>query len=293
MSTLTIEEKNIRAVSPEQETASMPLDLFFEKACGRSENSRGAILPDGVKSVVSEGSMEIWIHQDTPQAHSFQWIAKDSPKPYGKGAKYRKVRIALPYLITLIVFTRRSDGEISLAKHNECFFATQPLSGWDDELCFPALLNCSKFEPQEGKPLAWICSQHIDRSFDAEKDLNKRLRMAFGALKHCLLETGFNYSSEHHEFNSWYSESKSVDPRIETIEAWEEATVEDELFALEVPWLKTGLNLGQIVDRIFSNHQTVRPDLNNANALARLVFNHKQKEEATKSPFQALADSPF
>ena len=110
MSTLTIEEKNIRAVSPEQETASMPLDLFFEKACGRSENSRGAILPDGVKSVVSEGSMEIWIHQDTPQAHSFQWIAKDSPKPYGKGAKYRKVRIALPYLITLIVFTSTTNA---------------------------------------------------------------------------------------------------------------------------------------------------------------------------------------
>jgi hypothetical protein len=148
------------------------------------------------------------------------------------------------------------------------------LAGPDDELLFPALLNCSKFEPEEGHPLAWICTQHIDRSFDAEKNVNKRMRLGFRSLLSCLFDTGFNYSSEHHESSSWFTESQGVDPRVSSVEAWQEATAADPLFAVEVPWLPTGRTLGQVVERIFKNAGARWPAMNDARALARFVMNH-------------------
>ena len=49
------------------------------------------------------------------------------------------------------------EGDM-LSGHNECFFRRRPLEKEDDDLLYPALLNCSKFTPQEGKPLSWICT---------------------------------------------------------------------------------------------------------------------------------------
>ena len=100
-----------------------------------------------------------------------------------------------------------------------------------------------------------------------------RLRAGLEALRHCLLETSFNWSSDHHEAASWFSASRHVDPRVATVEAWEAATEKDSLFALEVPWLKTGLTLAQVTQRIFKNHQA--PGLQSATAgtLARIIFN--------------------
>ena len=34
---------------------------------------------------------------------------------------------------------------------------------------------------------------------------------------------------------------------------WEKATQEDTLFVLDVPWLSTGMSLGQVAERIFRN----------------------------------------
>jgi hypothetical protein len=136
------------------------------------------------------------------------------------------------------------------------------------------MLNCSKFKVQEGHPLAWICTQYLDRSFDREADTARRKFLAFEQLRHCLLESGFNYSSEHNEGSSWYTESRSVDPRVSTVENWEKATAEDPLFVLDVPWLPTGLNGGQVTDRIFELHNARQPKFENARDLSRLVFNH-------------------
>ena len=103
----------------------------------------------------------------------------------------------------------------------------------------------------------------------------RRVRAGFRALMHCLLETGFNYSSENHEGASWFGESRKVDARINTVERWQEATTQDPLFVLEVPWLKTGLSLGQIVERVFKNHGALNGDAWTSVTLARHVFNYK------------------
>jgi hypothetical protein len=92
---------------------------------------------------------------------------------------------------------------------------------------------------------------------------------------HCLLETGFNYSSERHEGASWFGESARVDRRVSTVESWEAATAKEPLFVLDVPWLKTGLSVRQVVERIFKNHRAPRSAAASAGDLARLVFNQQ------------------
>ncbi len=154
------------------------------------------------------------------------------------------------------------------------------MRGLDQPLCYPALLNCSKFVPPEGRPLSWICTQNLKRNPRSRQashaDPNQQLRVELKKLLHCLFETGFNYSSEHNEASSWFSESTRIDKRIATVEAWQAATAKDPLFVLDLPWLATNLTAGQIVDRIFQNQGAAVQRITTADDVARIVFNHRK-----------------
>ncbi|OHB79508.1 MAG: hypothetical protein A2W31_08490 [Planctomycetes bacterium RBG_16_64_10] len=271
---ITIEGQTVRAVSPEGQTASMPLSELLNQSTEPPPDSGGVILCNGIRLIYSRGPMTIVVHETPPRVHLFDWIAKHSPARHGPRTCYRPVRIALPYLIVIAMFE-----QYRLGRRNECFFRVEPLSdqnGEDSPLLYPALLNCSKFSPPDGKPLSWICTAEMDRSVWAQRgDRNQRLRAGLRALLHCLLETGFNYSSEDHEGSSWFTESRRVDPRVATVEDWMAATEQDPLFVLSVPWLKTGMSIRQVVDRIFINHGLPRDrPVSNAD-LARRIFNYR------------------
>jgi hypothetical protein len=279
-STLAIQGTEVIATSPEGKTASMPLEAFLARVAARRMDTGGAVLPDGVKSVITEGAITIWVYERPPCLQRFLWIAPDSPVPFGPGTKYRSVRLALPYLILLVVFSADAGGNQQLTSVNECFFRVEPLKTLDDPLLYPALLNCSRFEPQEGRPLSWICTQHL-RPTPAmhAPDVTIRMTASFEALRHCLLETGFNLSSENHpenhECSSWFTASRNVDPRINTVEAWEAASAENSLFVLDIPWLATGHSIRQVTERIFKNQQAHSRSPRTAAALARIIFNHQ------------------
>lgn len=273
---LAVQGTEVIATSPEGKTASMPLDAFLAKVAARRMDTGVVVLPDGIKAVITEGPITLWVHECPPCVQRFLWIAPDSPVPFGPGTTYRAVRLALPYLIMLVVFAADANGNLQLSGANECFFRVEPLKTLDDPLLYPALLNCSRFEPPDGRPLSWICTQHLKPTPAMhDSDLSKRLTGGFEALRHSLLETGFNLSSEHHEYASWFTESRPVDPRINTVEAWETASAENSLFVLEVPWLPTHHTVRQVAERIFKQQQVRAKAPRTAAALARLVFNHK------------------
>ncbi len=278
MSQLHIEGDEILAVSPEGKQESMKLEVLFERVARSQMDTGDLLLPDGMKAVRSEGNSTVMVHQSPPRVHKLRWITKDSPARFGTGCTYRDVTISLPYLVVLAVYTRTPEGFTTLSKLNECFFTNKSLSSLNDPLFYPALLNCSKFEPPERKPLSWICTQHLDRAFDAEPDSNLRMRKGFIALMRCLLEAGFNYSSEEHEASSWYTESATVDPRIADIDEWQKATKKDPLFVLDLNWLPTNHSVGEVIQRIFANQGAKSPKFNNAKAIERLVFTHKRQQ---------------
>ncbi|HEY2952916.1 MAG TPA: hypothetical protein VGK40_10050, partial [Verrucomicrobiae bacterium] len=123
---ITIDGGEVTATSPEGKMASMPLEEFAARMASRKMDTCGVILPSGVVAMKSEGPITVWVHQTPPSVYRFKWIAKDSPAPYGSEAKYRTVRIALPYLLVFAVFTGE-HGQLTLSKNNECFFRTDPL----------------------------------------------------------------------------------------------------------------------------------------------------------------------
>ena len=278
-----VKGKEVCAVSPEGQQACMDLEKFLEvlpRFNGQPED-QDWILPDGIKLVKTRGSVTVLVYERPPQVYNLKWIADDSPAPFGRGTKYRTVRIALPYLIVLAVFERARGTRIQLSQTNECFFRNTPLKSIQDELLYPALLNCSKIATEAGQPLSWICTAKMDlRAVARERDENKRMREGLRTLLHCLLETGYNHSSEHHEKSSWFTESTTVDPRVSTIENWEKATKEDQLFVLDVPWLRTGLTLGLTIDRIFQNLGAFHPKVTCADDIKRILFN---QTDATRS----------
>ena len=112
--------------------------------------------------------------------------------------------------------------------------------------------------------------QHLDN--------NQRIRRDLEALLHCLLETGFNYSSDHHEASSWFSESTFRDERIANIERWQEETEKDPNFVLDVPWLEVGMSLGEVVERISRNCCGDQTRIDSASDLSRLIFNNNGRK---------------
>lgn len=273
------------AVTPEGKSGSMRLDEFFEKVRAPAVDLSRVIPPKGVIQR-ADGNSVIWIYQRDPQPYNFKWIASDSATPFGRGTKYREVSIALPYLVVFAAFTVVPPGRLTLSNANEAFFRNAPIRNADDELCFPALLNCSLFDSSPARPLAWICTQHLDRSFDREEDLNRRMNSGFKALLHALLEAGFNLSSERHEGMSGFTASQKVDDRVSTIEKWEAASKKSPLFALDVPWLPTGCTVAGVTERIFKRIGATRPGLKTAADVARIVLNQKPKQAPMPFPFE-------
>ena len=277
---VTVQGDRVEATSPEGVTAAMPLADLLARLTPPRMDTGGVILPDGVKGVISRGPMVIWVHQLPPRVHSLRWIADGSKAPYGPGAKYETVRMALPYVVMLAVFGPSRRAAVQLTHRNECFFRCDPLTSWDDELSYPGLLNCSKFTPPNGNPLSWICTQHLNVGrFARIADINQRMRASFRALLACLFETAFNRSSEVHEGASWYSETlrQGIDERISTMRKWQKATRDNPLFATKVPWLPTGMTVRKVAERIFANHRVQGPAVNAASDLARIVFHHKRR----------------
>jgi hypothetical protein len=270
-----IENDEAWAVSPEGMTASVTVKALLEKAHANRENSCQVVLPDGVKTFLSRGRMVIWVHQMSPRVCSLRWIAEGSKAPYGPDAAYRLVRIALPYVCVFVVFRRIRGGRMELTHKNECFFRNKPLTSLDDKLMYPALLNCSKFRNGDRKPLAWLCTQHLNIELLAGiAQENEYMRTALAKVLSCLWDTGFNFSSERHEGDSWFSETvrRKVDPRISSVKSWQEATEQDPLFAVDVPWLETGKSVREIADRIFDMNGAREMTFESARDLARLIF---------------------
>lgn len=289
---LTIEGKEVRVRTPEGKCATLPVADFVARIAPRRMDTAGVILPDGVKGAFSEGRTTIWVVETPPRSHALRWLAGDSPARFGRGAKYRVVRLGLPYVVVLAVFAAGPDGQLYLTQHNECYFRCDPLTRVEDELFYPALLNCSKMEAPDGRVLSWLCTQHVDfNTLAQERDLHRRLRSSLEALRRCLFETGFNYSSEHHEGASWFTESSGVDPRISTVENWQEASAQDPLFVLDVPWLPTGKTLGQTVEALFGTVGGPRQTCDSASALARTVLQQEQKRRMSL-PWIHLAATP-
>ncbi len=197
--------------------------------------------PDGIKFVRWRPPGLVLVHQRAPQVAHVRWIAEDSPSPFGPGTKYRRLALSMPYAITFALFFYR-HGRLFLSSANELYFRNEPLLSEDDRLGFPAILNISKVDVGK-RSRAWICTQYL--KVDGRKQsVTEQLE---SLINHCTFGA-MNFSSEHHEGASWYTESSGIHPDLHPVEKWAAATKTDQTFALKVPWIKAKHSVGQLMD---------------------------------------------
>ena len=282
-------------VQTEAGPLEMPLHDWIEELRPPVFDAGGIRWPDGVVGhrPLRDGGV-VLVHETPPMVRRLRWVADDSPEPFGPGAVYRDVSLALPYVVTLVVFMRKGK-QLQLTSHNEAFFRTSPLSSFDDHLLCPALLNCSRMVDDGSNPVSWICVQKLSpRTWNTSRGDAKRLRAGTGALLQHLYETGFNKSSDVHELSSWYTETieAGVDPRVRSLDNWEAASRDDSLFVLDVPWLTSGHTVQTVLERMEKRLGLHEDKPTTAEDLARLVINRprpgRRRAVSSKSLFEGL-----
>lgn len=276
---ITITNGKVEAVSEEGSKSSMPVDKFLAALCPPAPDF---VLPDKVKFIKSspDRKFHIAVWEIDPAVHSIRWISATSPRRYGSGTVYDKRELALPYIILTMPFVIQSNKIMPQASNFECFYRNEPLVSMDQELYYPALLNCSKFgDAKPTAPLSWLCTQGLNpAAIFEEEGVSRQLWKMTKLTRWCLLESGFNYSSEHHEGNSHYSDYISwdkADARIVDVSAWQKESKKNPLFVLDLEWKPTGHTMGQLVERTFKLLGAANGHTLDQAYLERVVFNAK------------------
>jgi hypothetical protein len=245
---LTIHNGKVVLATEEGQTLERPEAQLIEMLRGEFlPPLRGAALPDGVKFLEWRPPLLLLVHQMPPHVRQFRWIANDSKVHFGPGTVYRKVRLSIPYAITLALYAQQGD-RLFLVGNNELYFRNEPLRAKTDHVGYPALLNVSRIEMPK-RQRAWVCTQYLQ--WPPEADWTGQLQ----ALLEHVWNGGFNLSSEHHEGASWYGASKGVHPELHPVEKWEKASEANDAFALGVPWKPVPLTVAEIMDCLLEEQQ--------------------------------------
>lgn len=234
-----------------------PLKQFIEAIVPRGDSLElTEAIPDGVRFLRSRGPVTVVVIEDLPQVRTVRWLADESPEPFGRGAIYRTARLAFPFVIVVVAFRRGG-----LTGFQQCFYRTERLRTLGDELLLPNLYNVSTAYRQQ----CWLCLANINRDLTPlswnEKVLEVRRHM---------WAAGFNKSSWIHERSDFCQAMRGLDRRIQSLDAWEEATRADPFFALQVKWRAAGCTIGGLMDQMLEGAGSPRPQ-HSFNDLVRVL----------------------
>jgi len=203
-------------------TIEMSIADFVERVGAKHDWGPGCgTLPVGVRHWIQRGTTVGLAIEIAPSARSVQWVADDSPAPYGDAAVYEKRYLSFPYVEILLVL---HDGE--LTNQQQLFYRREPL-GDEDTLLLPNLLNVS---PNAYGQTAWLCLANL-RTIGKQSWQQK-----IATVVQHTFSAKFNRSSEEHEGSSYWQVMRDVDPRVSSVTAWHDETRANPCFALEVPW---------------------------------------------------------
>lgn len=221
------------------------LALAIARAADRTPGL--GVLPRGARYLLERGDATAVAVEIEPHARTVPWVADDSPVPYGRGARYRSYFLAFPYVVLLLVFHRGV-----LTPYHQLYYRTRGLEV-DDELLLPNLYNVAQGYGQQ----CWVCLQNLPPRAGRGSWTEK-----VDAIIEHVFTAAFNRSSEEHEGNSYWGTMRDVDPRVRTVEAWQVASHENQLFPLGVAWKPAGTSvareLGSMLDRVVARRSLRR-----------------------------------
>ena len=213
---------------------------FIEGArVGREEFT---VRPRGARIVATRRNAVAMALEISPHARRVRWLADDSKAPFGRRAKYSEYFVCFPFVVLLLVFR---DG--SLTGQQQLYYRNQSLDTGDD-LLLPNLYNVAEGYGQR----CWVCLQHVPDVGEMEWNVK------IATIVDHIFGAAFNRSSEEHEGNSYWSAHTAVDPRVASMEAWQEATRADRRVALSLPWKPAGTTAAQELRNMLDEVERLR-----------------------------------
>jgi hypothetical protein len=214
-------------------------DLVEALADGGDAASPQEAIPEGVRFIRRRGDLVVLVMEERPQVRTVRWLVDGSAVPFGRGAVYRTARLAFPFVVVAIAFRGGS-----LTGYQQCFYRTSTLSNASDPLLYPNLLNVADAYGQK----CWLCLAQLQTDL-RPLSWHERVR----EIRRHLWETGFNLSAEVHEGASQWTAARPDDRRLATVDAWEQASLQDPFFPLTVAWKPTGKTVGGIIDSMVAS----------------------------------------
>ncbi|HLG19154.1 MAG TPA: hypothetical protein VI895_04965 [Bdellovibrionota bacterium] len=202
-------------------------------------------IPDGVSFIRRRGDVVVLAVEEKPTLRTVRWLADESPVPYGKGAIYRQATLAFPFVV--IVAALRCGA---LTGYQQCFFRTSSLRYLSDPLFCPNLYNVAEAYGMK----CWLCLVGLKKNLAAlhwQEKINEIRAHLWGS--------SFNRSSEVNEGNSYWQTMRKIDPRVATLQTWEEESRRDRAFPLKIRWQPAGKSVGQVMDEMLAVLAPARP----------------------------------
>lgn len=250
-----------------EKLAAVPLEGFLSQIVQASDRSADCeILPRCVRVWRERGDATAVVLEVPRHARTVRWVASGEGRPFGPKARYETRFLAFPYIILLLVFRR---GQ--LTGFQQLYYRRKPLdssAASQQELLLPNLLNVAKGYGQR----CWVCLQNLE--IRASQPWSKKI----DAIIDHVFNAAFNRSSEVHEGNSYWGSIGRVDPRLESVEAWERASKQNPLFVLDVPWTSAGTTVGAELQSMLDQVLSV-PSLGTATELAGLITRIGKQEK--------------
>ena len=228
-----------------------------------SERETTVFLPSQTRYVKVRGASTGLAVELPPETRRVTW----SPSKMGTGGEYTPHRLAFPYVVHVCIFCTIEGDEAYGAGLEEMrvYYRNAPLRSPEDALSLPNLFNV-----QVGPDLTSNCRACLRGHPEDLQSLP--LADQVDVFLNFFWESGFNLDIE----SNGFERARSLDPRISSLETWEEASKADPLFPLRIPWEPAGCTLRQVMDRLIDlRHTDVKP-LRSASDLADLMYRLKE-----------------
>jgi len=202
---------------------------FLDAVAGRVDFSAlPEAIPEGTRFIRRRGDRVVLAVEEPPGVRTVRWVTADSLIRLGPQASYRTARLSFPFVVLIAAFHRGA-----LNQSLQCFYRCAPLRTVEDSLQYPNVLNVRE---KYGLP-CWLCLK-------LPNDLSRlSWEDKVGTIRSHLWGEAFNESAG----TEYWEAMREIDPRVATVEAWEQATAEDPFFTLAVPWRPLGRTVGTVM----------------------------------------------
>ncbi len=208
-------------------------------------------LPNGARYYARQKDAEIIVIETPPQTRTIVW-SEQSISGFQKEKEHKRYTLSFPYMV--FVFKIVESEVLYCNPFPRLFYRNEPLTSLDDVLLHTNLQNVS-FNYN------WLCMHPKE----IQGDLKKKI-------EHFLAEFWNEAFTNNMGVDDFYfTVNQALDKRINSIEAWENESRNDSLFAVKVNWLKTDLTLRNVIDGMLKD-ETEKREIKDASDLIDIIY---------------------